>query len=86
MKASTKSEGSESLSSKVRDLEAKLSGNRSVDKKPKDLIRAIGKFPFKMPLFLSISILFSCHLNIVFRLFGPLRSCCFHIIGFVLLR
>ncbi|XP_059350654.1 F-actin-monooxygenase MICAL3-like isoform X5 [Daphnia carinata] len=37
------SEGSESLSNKVRDLEAKLRGNRPTDKKPKDLIRAIGK-------------------------------------------
>ncbi|XP_046461046.1 F-actin-monooxygenase MICAL3-like isoform X11 [Daphnia pulex] len=36
-------EGSESLSNKVRDLEAKLRGNRPTDKKPKDLIRAIGK-------------------------------------------
>ncbi len=35
-------EGSESLSNKVRDLEAKLRGNRPTDKKPKDLIRAIG--------------------------------------------
>ena len=37
-------DGSESLTNKVRDLEAKLKGNRAADKKPKDLIRAIGKF------------------------------------------
>lgn len=35
-------DGSESLTNKVRDLEAKLKGNRAADKKPKDLIRAIG--------------------------------------------
>lgn len=36
-------DGSESLTNKVRDLEAKLKGNRAADKKPKDLIRAIGR-------------------------------------------
>jgi hypothetical protein len=51
------SEGSESLSNKVRDLEAKLRGNRPTDKKPKDLIRAIGRivFVFSFLLFCFIS-------------------------------
>ncbi|KAK4007467.1 hypothetical protein OUZ56_012622 [Daphnia magna] len=43
------SEGSESLSNKVRDLEAKLRGNRPTDKKPKDLIRAIDPHDNKVP-------------------------------------
>ena len=53
LKANAKGEGSESLSNKVRDLEAKLSGNRCADKKPKDLIRAIGTHfeHFQTPLF-----------------------------------
>ena len=47
---SSRGEGNkpESLSHKVRDFEAKLTGagNRAADKKPKDLIRAIGDLNF----------------------------------------
>jgi hypothetical protein len=52
-------EGSESLSNKVRDLEAKLRGNRPTDKKPKDLIRAIGK-KNKNDLLFVFSFFLSC--------------------------
>ena len=43
MKPGSRPGGSEALSNKVRDLEAKLRGAPGTEKKPKDLIRAVGK-------------------------------------------
>ena len=43
LKPGERGSGSESLSNKVRNLEAKLNGAPAMDKKPKDLIRAVGE-------------------------------------------
>ncbi len=60
-KPNSRQGGSEALSNKVRDLEAKLRGGPALDKKPKDLIRAVGSFS-SSKLFCSAPI--SCCLSI----------------------